>query len=241
MPAPFPPVHPAARGLGRLRPVTLLVWHDIVPKDKLVWFDTTAAEFDAQLARLAKAGVRPITLDALHRHLSTGTPAPPGAAVLCFDDNTVGIRDFAAPRLAKRGWPFAVSAHTAYVGVTTGKAHNTYADLKAMEGMGATVVSQTHTHPPDLRALGDAALRREMAESRRRMEAALGHPVRYVTYPSGKWDARVAAAAQAAGYVLGLTEDHGAAEASPHLLGIRRYSTHRRFGEALAAVARSAR
>jgi peptidoglycan/xylan/chitin deacetylase (PgdA/CDA1 family) len=105
---------------------------------------------------------------------------------------------------------------------------------------GARVVSQTHTHPPDLRALSDAALDREMREAKRRMDQQMGRPTRFVTYPSGKWDRRVAGAAAGAGYQLGLTEDRGPAEASPHLLGLRRYSTHRRFDEALRAVARAA-
>jgi poly-beta-1,6-N-acetyl-D-glucosamine N-deacetylase len=236
----LPTVHPSARQNGIRHPVTLMVWHDIVPEDKLVWFDTTIAEFDRQLNQIAKAGAHPITLDALYSYLAKGSPVPSrGAVVLCFDDNTVGIHDSAAPRLKKRGWPFAVSAHTAYVGVRTGKEHNTYAMLQAMERMGATIVSQTHTHPPDLTRLSDAALQKEMVESKRRMEAGLGHPVRFLTYPAGKWNRRVAQAAQAAGYLLGLTEDRGAAEKSPHLLALNRYSTHRRYSEALQTIARS--
>jgi biofilm PGA synthesis lipoprotein PgaB len=239
----LPPIYPTARRRADGRPTTLLVWHDIVShdKDKLVWFDTTIAEFDAQLARLARAGIRPISLNLLYRYLASGTPVPPpGAALLCFDDNTAGIRQYAAPRLRQRGWPFVVSAHTAYIGKTTSKAHNTFVALKEMEAMGATIVSQTHTHPPDLRALSDAALAQEMTESRRRMEAGLGHAVTYLTYPSGKWDRRIALAAQAAGYRMALTEDYGAAESSPHLLGVHRYSTHRRFDEALRSVTHAA-
>jgi poly-beta-1,6-N-acetyl-D-glucosamine N-deacetylase len=113
--------------------------------------------------------------------------------------------------------------------------------LQAMEGMGATIVSQTHTHPPDLTQLSEVALKKEMTESKRRMEAGLGHPVAYLTYPAGKWNRRVAQTAQAAGYLLGLTEDRGAAEKSPHLLAINRYSTHRRFAEAVQAISRSAK
>ena len=107
--------------------------------------------------------------------------------------------------------------------------------------MGATVVSQTHTHPPDLRTFTDAALNNEMTLSKRLLETNLAHPVRYLTYPSGHWDDRVARAAQGAGYELALTEDHGYAESSPHRLGIRRFSTHRRFDDAVVAIARSAR
>jgi len=232
----LPPVCAAAR---KGRAVQVLVWHDIVPDAKLVWFDTTAREFEAQMARLAGAGAHPIPLDDLYSYLATGKPNPPtGACVLCFDDNTVGIYDHAFPLLAARGWPFAVSAHTKYVGVRTGKDHCTYDQLAEMERSGmARIVSQTHTHPPDLRDLPPDVLRRDLWESKIRLEDALGHTVRFLTYPSGKWDRRVAVAARDAGYRLGLTEDHGAAQASPHLLGVQRWSTHRRWRDALAAVA----
>ena len=233
------PIHPAAVRNGKTHPTTLFVWHDIIAdeKERLVWFDTTVALFEKQLARLAKARIHPISLNALYAYLANGTPLPPPhAAVLCFDDNTAGIYRYAAPILQKRGWPFAVSAHTAYIGRPTSKAHNSYAELRAMERMGATLVSQTHTHPPDLRAFSDDALRREMTESKRRLESGLGHAVRFLTYPSGKWDSRVAQSAQEAGYALGLTEDYGSAETSPHLLGVHRFSTHRRFDEAVELI-----
>jgi len=159
--------------------------------------------------------------------------------VLCFDDNTTGIYEFAFPELARRGYPFVVSAHTKYVGVRTGKSHCTWEQLREMEASGlARVVSQTHTHPPDLRTLSDDALRREMRESKMRHEQNLLRTARFLTYPSGKWDGRVARTASEAGYRLALTEDHGAAETSPHLLGLHRWSTHRRFAEAVAAVRR---
>ena len=240
---PLPPIHSLARQRAS-HGVTLLVWHDLVPleSDKLVWFDTPVPLFEAQITRIERAGARPISLDALHAYLANGGPTPPpGAVVLCFDDNTVGIADHAAPRLAKRGWPWALSAHTKYIGVTTGKTHNTYDALLAMRGLGATIVSQTHTHPPDLRTFPSAKLDFEMGHSRALLEARLAGPVRYVTYPSGHWDDRVAAAAQRAGYQLAFTEDNGYAETSPHLLGIHRFSTHRRFEEAVTAIRRSAR
>ncbi len=240
--AALPSVSAAARANARRHPVTVMVWHDIVPAQKLVWFDTTTREFDAQLSQLSRAGARPISLDALYRYLATGAPVPPpGAVVLCFDDNTQGIFDYAYPKLAKRGWPFAVSAHTKYVGVKTGKAHCDWNTLRTLARGGAEIVSQTHTHPPDLRTLSQTSLLGEMTLSRRIMARELGAAPQFVTYPSGKWDRRVAGAAADAGYRLGLTEDNGAAETSPHLMGLHRYSTHKRFAEAVAAVTRSAK
>ena len=230
----LPAIHPAARRAPR---TLFLVWHDLVASEKLVWFDTTIAEFHAQLSALEKARARPVALPQIERWLTTGLlPPPPRAVVLCFDDNTRGIFDLAFPELRKRGWPFVVSAHTAFVGVRTGKAHCDWETLKAMARGGATLVSQTHSHPPDLRVFTDAQLAREFMLSKASMQKHLGITPRAVTYPSGKWDARVAQAAQAAGYTLGLTEDFGWAERSPHLLGINRYSTHRRWAEALQAL-----
>ena len=231
------PIHPKAR---RKPHTALLVWHDLVPDKKLVWFDTTIAELENQWNRLTRAGASPVTLASLESWLATGgNPPPPGAVVLCFDYNTEGIFQHAYPSLKKRGWPFVVSVHTAYVGVKTGKAHCTWEMLLEMERGGAMIVNQTHTHPPDLRILSDAALAGEFSRSRAALKAALGHDVPYLTYPSGKWDARVARAAGRAGFRLALTEDYGDAENSPHRLGVFRYSTHRRFDEAVRAVAAS--
>jgi peptidoglycan/xylan/chitin deacetylase (PgdA/CDA1 family) len=216
-------IHPNARKSPR---TLFLVWHDIIQSEKLVWFDTTLTEFQKQLTALEKAQVHPVALPQIERWLITGqNPPPKNSVVLCFDDNTQGIFDFVLPELQKRGWPFVVSAHTAFVGVKTGKEHCDWDDLKVMARSGGTIVSQTHSHPPDLRTFSEAKLTKEFSLSKVSMAKRLGITPRYVTYPSGKWDARVAQAAQSAGYKL-----------SPHCLGINRYSTHRRWSEALAIL-----
>ena len=208
-----------------------------MPKERLVWFDTTIAEFEVQLSRLDRAGARPISLSTVENWLATGANPPFSKAIaLCFDDNTEGIYRHAFPLLKKRDWPFSVSVHTAYVGVKTGKSHCTWKMLKEMEQYGATIVCQTHTHPPDLRLLSDARLAEEFSKSRHLLATQLKHDIRLLTYPSGKWDARVAKLAEKAGYLLALTEDRGTAESSPHRLGVRRYSTHRCFDEAVREI-----
>ena len=157
----LPPIHLQARRTPR---TLFLVWHDIVQSDKLVWFDTTIAEFQAQLAALERAKAHPVALPEIERWLTTGLQPPPQrAVVLCFDDNTQGIFDFAFPELRKRGWPFVVSSHTAFVGVRTGKAHADWAELKAMAQGGATLASQTHSHPPDLRTFSGTKLVKEFS------------------------------------------------------------------------------
>jgi len=236
----LPALHPAARAAAPK--LHFLVWHDIVARRKDVWFDTTRAEFAAQLERIEQVGGRAVSLEDARTWLLEGRGTMrAGSVVLCFDDNTMGIHRNGFPLLRERGWPFVLSVHTGYVGVRTGKDHNTWAMLGEMTAAGGTLASQTVTHPPDLRTLDARALEREMAASREAIERVAGTPPFALTYPSGKWDSTVARAAAAAGYLLGLTEDHGAADTSPHTLGIRRWSTHKRFDEAVDAIARSAR
>jgi peptidoglycan/xylan/chitin deacetylase (PgdA/CDA1 family) len=104
------------------------------------------------------------------------------------------------------------------------------------EGL-VTIASQTRSHPQDLRTLSNSKLREEMMGSKRALESRLGHEVPFIAYPNGKFDARVARAAQAAGYRLGFTEAQRPAERAPSLFTIPRY-VHTKYREAWADARR---
>lgn len=72
-----------------------------------------------------------------------------------------------------------------------------------------------------LTALGDAQLARAMREGREALESAADCALRAIAYPHGAADARVAAAAEAAGFEIGVTTEPDAvvAGADPLLLG----------------------
>jgi peptidoglycan/xylan/chitin deacetylase (PgdA/CDA1 family) len=72
-------------------------------------------------------------------------------------------------------------------------------ELRALVENGVEVGSHTVTHP-HLTELDDRELTRELRESRQRIEAELGRPCRFISYPYGHDDPRVHAAARAAGY-----------------------------------------
>ena len=48
-----------------------------------------------------------------------------------------------------------------------------------------------------------------MVQPKQDLEEALGHPVRFMAYPSGKYNPATIAAAKAAGYVAAVTVVHG--------------------------------
>lgn len=219
--------------------IAVLVWHDVLPR-KDVYFDTTTAAFAAQLDAIARGGFHVVTLAALRDRLERGTPLPPKPLVLTFDDNARGIYLNAFPLLVRRRYAATLFVHTNYVGKTTSKAHNSWADLRAMTASGLVdVQSLTANHPPDLTKLSDADVTHEFALAKHSLEVRLGRRAYAVVYPYDVYDARVEALAAKAGYELGFTEDHGNAGTSTSLLEIHRYSitVPERFDQALADVA----
>lgn len=216
------------------------MWHDVVPKDKEVWFDTTVSELDAQFQSIKRAGLTPVTLDTLAAHLESGASIPKGAVVLTFDDNNLGLYRHLYPLLKRYRWPAVLFVHTAYVGKPTGKPHCTWEQLREMEASGLVkVYPHTVSHPADMRRLTDAQLKKELVQSRQSVEKHLGGSRRYFSYSNGFYDDRVAAAAANAGYRLAITEDWGAAQRSRNLMMLRRYSMHKRAEQAVRDVARA--
>jgi peptidoglycan/xylan/chitin deacetylase (PgdA/CDA1 family) len=234
----LPQVHPKARGQYS----SLLMWHDVVPRKKEVWFDTTVAELEEQFAHIKRRGLTPVTLERLADHLEKGSPIPKGAVVLTFDDNTMGLYRHLFPLLKRYRWPAVIFVHTDYVGKPTGKEHCTWDQLREMERSGL-VRCHPHTasHPADMRDISEKQLQRELSVPIRVMEQQLGGQRRFFAYSNGFYNERVARAVAKAGYRLGITEDWGAAQRSPNLMMLRRYSMHRRAKQAVEDTYRAMR
>ncbi len=230
----LPQVAPA----GRLPFVAVLVWHDVLPR-KDVWFDTTRAMLAAQLDEIARGDFHVISLTALRAHLILGRPIARRSLVLTFDDNGEGLYRNAYPLLRAHKFPATFFVHTNFVGKTTSKRHNTWAELREMAASGLIdVQSLTANHPPDLTKLSDADVAHELRLSKFSLERRLGHPVYALVYPYDVYDDRVARLAAANGYTLAFSEDYGNAGASSSTLELHRYSILTRFAQALTDVSR---
>ena len=133
-----------------------------------------------------------------------------------FDDAFASVEELGRPILDDLGWPatvFAVSGFAAegrllsWPGAdhwaATDHAHEMrsldWARLRGLAGAGWEIGSHTVTHP-QLTAIDDGSLARELAQSRHDVGAALGHDCTSLAYPYGDVDRRVVAAAEAAGY-----------------------------------------
>jgi peptidoglycan/xylan/chitin deacetylase (PgdA/CDA1 family) len=138
---------------------------------------------------------------------------------ITFDDAFASVARYAVPILARHRVPATVFAPTdfmdggaalAWPGTDHWRASPfagelaamDWAGLRALADAGWEIGSHTCSHPR-LTTLDDEALSQELTESRERCAQELGRPCRSIAYPYGDLDARVAAAAAAAGYEAG--------------------------------------
>lgn len=227
-PSPWPSIQERAR----LARVPVMMYHDILAQ-KEVFFDVTPAEFEQQLQLIKTKGLTPISLNQLTVHLQTGLPLPGKPILLTFDDGYGGHYEYVFPLLKKYGYPAVFSIYTSKVGDNAGRSHVNWDQLRQMSADPLiTVAAHSITHPRDLTELPDDKLRMEVIESKRLLEAQLGIPIRYFTYPEGNYDQRVARLVREAGYLAALTmdkneADEGFAEQSESLLAVKRFGQSR--------------
>jgi peptidoglycan/xylan/chitin deacetylase (PgdA/CDA1 family) len=136
-----------------------------------------------------------VTFDDGYKNIALAIPilerlAIPATIFVCADYARDG-RSLALPEFAERAAMYSGEVATMDWG-----------DLRAVGERGIEIGSHTLTHP-HLTELSDTELARELRESRTQLEDELGRACRYLAYPYGEVDDRVAAAAQSAGYDAG--------------------------------------
>jgi peptidoglycan/xylan/chitin deacetylase (PgdA/CDA1 family) len=199
-------------------PVPILMYHVIkaptasTPMAEL-W--TPAETFKATIELLKKDGYSGVTLDQVWQAWQGGTGLPARPLVISFDDGYLSHTVTAKPILQAAGWPGVLNLE----GKNIGKGGLTTNQVEGLIAAGWEIDSHTLTHP-DLTTLDDAALKRELVDSRKLLQEKFKIPVNFFCYPAGKNDARVRAAVEAAGYKGATTVEPGIASKSdnPYLL-----------------------
>ena len=192
--------------------VPILMYHVVTAPPAGVAYSelwTPRETFRATIDLLARSGYRGVTLGQVWKawHGGPGLPAQP--IVVSFDDGYLSHVTHAKPVLRAAGWPGVLNLE----GKNIGPGGLTRRQVRTLIAAGWEVDSHTLTHP-DLRTLDDAALRRELVESRALLRRDFGVPVAFLCYPAGRYDARVQAAARAAGYQAATTVEPGIASPS---------------------------
>ena len=193
----------------RVGEVPVLMFHVIAdPPRGAAWphLFVSRSELAAQIDWLARAGFTAVGLSDVLRHWQGRGRLPRRPVVLTFDDGHRSIVTAALPLLRARGWIAVLNLKLGNLepGSFTDR------DVRELVAAGWELGAHTFTHP-DLRSLGDGALEREVAGSRREIRRRFGVPVDFFCYPAGHYDDRVVTAVRRTGFLGATTTDAGLA------------------------------
>ena len=176
--------------------------------------------FAAQMEWLKSHGFHAVSQLRAFDALEYGAPLPQKPVMITFDDGYRDVLWNASPILERLGMPA-----TSYV--ITGRVSGpdpsflTWGELRVLEQRGIAIGSHTVDHLP-LTQLGSGEAVHELRDSRRALEAHLGHPVQWFAYPYGAEDSGVVALVRQAGYVLAVTTQGGTVQRGDEPLLLRR-------------------
>lgn len=169
----------------------------------------------AQLDYLRDNGYRVISLSALHDFMAYKRAIPLRSVVITIDDGYRSAYDVAFPLLEDYGFTATLFIYTDFVEQTDRSL--TWDQLRTMKAAGFEIGSHTVSHSDLTRKQAgesDAAyeerIAQELALSKAILDRELDQETRFLAYPYSHHNHRVRAAAEAAGYRLGLTLENGA-------------------------------
>jgi len=203
-----PASSPARR--GSLQAVPILMYHVIGTAQKGAPFPelyVAQSDFAGQVAWLARHGYTGVTLEAVYRSWRFGSRLPRHPIVLSFDDGYAGDFTYARPTLRKRHWPGVLNLEVRKETYPGGLSPRR---IRGLIAAGWEIDAHTMTHP-DLTTVDAAQLHYEVAGSRASIRRRFHVPVDFFCYPAGRYDARVIAAVQAAGFLGATTTQLGLA------------------------------
>ena len=189
----------------------ILCYHKVERRLELGATRLSPRRFAAQVARLARAGWRTLSLAELAACVRGERAPGPRELVITFDDAYRGLRDHAFPVLADHGFGALCFVITDYAGALNrwdvaygGRrfAHLAWRDMARWQQRGIEFASHTASHPR-LTWVDEATIAREMAASRGAIVRHLGVDLPAISYPFGAAGAREHRIARAEGFELG--------------------------------------
>ncbi len=183
--ATFPQINVYAR----LAKVPIIVYYNVSnaqDSSSGITNEKLAKQFEA----IKRAGLTPVSMDMLVKHLGTGMPLPEKPILLSFDGGYAGHYKYVYSLLKQYGYPAIFSV---YINALEGKIDRlNWSELKEMANNPlVTIANNSLSHPEDLTSLSEAHLKEEVLTSKKNLEQRLGKSVLYFNYPNSKLDERV--------------------------------------------------
>ena len=184
-----------------------------------VTFTVTPEMFEQQLRYLKEHGYQSVSLDVLMRYFDHGTPIPPKAVAITFDDGWRDQHEYAFPLLKKYGFTATFFVPVGWVGHPT---IMPWSELREMADAGMTIGVHGFKHL-HFDQIGMPMLTKEIVASKAEMESNLDRPVLYIAYPGGHWTTQAVAVVRSVGYAAALGVSHDIIQSQEHRYTIRRF------------------
>lgn len=198
----------AAGAARRHTPVPILMYHVIgyaPPGAAFPELYVHPRDFEQQMRWLARRGYHGVTLRRVYDYWTSGRALPSRPVVISFDDGYTSHDSRARPILSRLHWP----------GVLNLKVGNLNAEdalpprrVRKLIAAGWEIDAHTITHP-DLTAVGDVQLWREVRGSRIQIRRRFNVPVDFFCYPAGRYNSHVLDFVRRAGFVGATTTNYG--------------------------------
>jgi peptidoglycan/xylan/chitin deacetylase (PgdA/CDA1 family) len=228
---------PTPDGITRTVRVPILMYHHIAlppPDADAVRRDLSLPPeaFEQQLQYLLEEGYASITLSDLVHHLARGGPLPPRPIILTFDDGYRDAYTRAFPLLQTYGMSGTFFLITGLIDQGQPD-HLSWAHVKEMHRAGMQFGSHTYTHP-DLRDQPVEYLVWQILGSKEAIEERIRNPVRFFSYPSGRYDPQTVEVLRSTHFWGAVTTYQGMEQSSEHPYELRRIRV--RGDETLASL-----
>ena len=190
------------------RTVPILMYHQIAtttPEEDPFRLAVPPKRFETQMRYLSDHGFKTATLNEVISWVENGENPPGSRIVITFDDGYLDNYTNAFPVLQKYGFSVTIFLVSDFLGKSRSWGHGHPACLmdwghaREMSRFGVSFNAHTCTHP-DLTTLSNQEASRELIESRKKIEDALGVAVRHFAYPWGRYDKRIMQLTEDAGY-----------------------------------------
>lgn len=192
----------------------------------------TESEFRAHMAALSAGGFQGISAG---RALDAPPDMRSSSVVISFDDGSETDLLFAAPILREFGFAAIFYVVAGFIGRPC---YLSAAQLRELVTAGFEIGSHSVTHPY-LADLAEADLRREIFESKERLEQITGLPIEHFSCPGGRWTPSVSRIAREAGYTSVATSRVGINSSRTDRFRLSRVAVQR--GTDAAAIVRACR
>lgn len=165
-------------------------------------------QFAQEAEWLYQHGYHTINFGQLYAAFYRGYSLPDKPVLITFDDGYESVYDKVFKVLQTYHFQATIFMISSYVGLHGAWRMLEKNQLLAMEKSGLIdVESHTVTHP-NLAVASPALATREIGQSAVDLERMMGHPIRFMCYPSGRYQASTIDILKRQGYLLATTQGH---------------------------------